>query len=158
MGHVTCASATVPPAQTGTQRAEKRQAVRPGGCCPLGAAPHVHCAGAVQGRLCTSSWRRRQRAATVGHDLSALQQATSEKRQAPCLDPNFFRFCTVTILFLFNKYYLIIEQLGLKDSSRDLQINYIISYLFYLYLMFHACGARFDVMENLVKLWVFRCI
>ena len=50
------------------------------------------------------------------------------------------------------------EQLGLKDSSRDLQVNCAISYLFYLYLMFHAYAARFDVMGNLVKFWVFGCI
>ena len=43
------------------------------------------------------------------------------------------------------------EQLGLTDSSRDLQINYAISYLFYLYLMFHAYAARFDVIVNIVK-------
>jgi len=50
------------------------------------------------------------------------------------------------------------EQLGLKDSSRDLQVNCAISYLFYLHLMFHACVVRFDVMGNLVKFWVFGCI
>jgi len=47
------------------------------------------------------------------------------------------------------------EQLGLKDSSRDLHVNYVISYLFYLCLMFHTCAARFDVIGNLVKFWVF---
>ena len=26
---------------------------------------------------------------------------------------------------------------------------------FYLYLVFHACAAKFDVMGNLVKFWVF---
>ena len=50
------------------------------------------------------------------------------------------------------------EQLGLKDLSRDLQINCVISFYFYLYLMLHACAARFDVMGNLVKFWVFGCI
>ena len=50
------------------------------------------------------------------------------------------------------------EQLGLKDSSCDLQVNCAISYLFYLHLMFHVCAARFDVMENLVKFWIFGCI
>jgi len=50
------------------------------------------------------------------------------------------------------------EQLDLKDSCRDLQINCAISYLFYLYLMFHACAARFDMMGNLVKFWVLGCI
>ena len=46
------------------------------------------------------------------------------------------------------------EQLGLKDSYRDLQVNCAINYLFYLYLIFHACATRFDVMGNLVKFWV----
>jgi len=76
-----------------------------------------------------------------------------------CLDKNFFLdFDTVALLFLFDKHDPIIEQLSLKDSSRDLQINCAISYLLYLYLMFHACAARFDVMENFVKFWVFGCI
>ena len=48
--------------------------------------------------------------------------------------------------------------MGLKDSSRDLQVNYAISYSFYLYLILHACAVRFDVTENLVKFWVFGCI
>jgi hypothetical protein len=44
-----------------------------------------------------------------------------------------------------------------KDSSRHLQTNYAISYLFYLHLMFHACIQRFDVMggrENILGLHV----
>jgi len=46
----------------------------------------------------------------------------------PCLDPNFFLdFDTVALSFLFDKHYLIMEQLGLKDSSRNLQINCAIS-------------------------------
>ena len=49
------------------------------------------------------------------------------------------------------------EQLGLKDSSRDLQVNCAISYLFYVYLMFYVCAIRFDVMENFVKFWIFGC-
>ena len=64
-------------------------------------------------------------------------------------------FDTVALLFLFDKHYPIMEQLGLKDSSRDLQVNCAISYLFYLHLMFYACAARFDVMGNLVKFWVY---
>jgi len=71
---------------------------------------------------------------------------------------NFLDFDTIALSFLFDKQYPITEQLGLKDSSRDLQINSAISYLFYLYLMFHVCAARFDVMGNLVKFWVFGCI
>jgi hypothetical protein len=60
-------------------------------------------------------------------------------------------FDTVALSSLFDKHYPIMEQLGLKDSSRDLQVQCAISYIFYLYLMFHACAARFDVMGNLVK-------
>jgi len=57
----------------------------------------------------------------------------------------------VTLSFLFDKYYSIMEQLVLKDSSRDLQVNCTINYLFYLYLMFHTCAARFNLTENLIK-------
>ena len=64
---------------------------------------------------------------------------------------NFLNFDTVALSILFDKHYSIMEQLGLKDSSRDLQVNCAISYLFYLYLMFHAYAAKFDVMGNLVK-------
>jgi hypothetical protein len=31
---------------------------------------------------------------------------------------------------LFDKYCLIMDQLGLKDLSRDFQLNYVISYFF----------------------------
>ena len=68
---------------------------------------------------------------------------------------NFLDFDNVVLSFLFDKHYPIMEQLGLKDPSRNLQINCAISYLFYLYLMFHACAGRFDVMGNPVKFWVF---
>jgi hypothetical protein len=40
------------------------------------------------------------------------------------------------------------DYLGSKDLSRHLQTNYVISYLFYLYLMLHACVERFDVMDG----------
>jgi len=43
------------------------------------------------------------------------------------------------------------DYLGSKDSSRKLHTNCVISYLFYLYLMFHICTVRFDVMENLIN-------
>ena len=64
---------------------------------------------------------------------------------------NFLDFDTVALSFLFDKHYLIMEQLGLKDSSLDLQLNYAISYLFYLYLMFHVYATKFDVTRNFVK-------
>jgi hypothetical protein len=35
-----------------------------------------------------------------------------------------------TIFVLFDKYYPIVDQLGSKDSSRDFQLNYVISYFF----------------------------
>ena len=47
----------------------------------------------------------------------------------------FLDFCTVAFSSLFDKYYLIIDQLDLKDSSRDLQTNCIINFYFYLYLI-----------------------
>jgi len=43
----------------------------------------------------------------------------------------------------------------LKKSSCDLQINYVISYSFYLYLILYVCVVRSDVTKNLVKFWVF---
>jgi hypothetical protein len=39
---------------------------------------------------------------------------------------------------LFGKYYPILDQLGLKDSSRDFQLNCVISYFFYLHLLLHT--------------------
>ena len=52
---------------------------------------------------------------------------------------------------LFDKHYPIMKQLGLKDLSRDLQLNCTISYLFYLYLMFRTRVIKFYVTENFVK-------
>jgi len=39
-------------------------------------------------------------------------------------------------------------QLGSKDSSRDLQVNCVISFYFRLYLMLYICAKKFDVTEN----------
>jgi hypothetical protein len=36
--------------------------------------------------------------------------------------------------------WLVEHDLGLKDSSRDFQLNCVISYLFYLHLILHASG------------------
>jgi len=58
-------------------------------------------------------------------------------------------FATVALSFLFDKYCPIMNKLGSKDSSRDLQTNCVISFYFRLYLMLHACATRFDVMGNL---------
>jgi len=41
-------------------------------------------------------------------------------------------------------------------SSYDLQTNYIISFCFCLYLVFHTCAVRFDVTENLKNFLIFR--
>ena len=65
----------------------------------------------------------------------------------------FLGFAIVVFSALFDNYYLIIDLLGSKDSSRKLQVNCVISYLFYLYLMFYTCAARFDVTENLENFW-----
>ena len=78
----------------------------------------------------------------------------SPSRLRACLVPNFFLFLTtVALSFVFGKNCLIMDYLGLKDSSRQLQTNCVISYSFYLYLMLHACAARFDVTRNLKKFW-----
>jgi len=47
-------------------------------------------------------------------------------------------FGTVAFSFLFDKYYLIMDELGSKDSSHDLQTNCAISFYFRIYLMFHV--------------------
>jgi hypothetical protein len=60
---------------------------------------------------------------------------------------------TVALSFVFGKNYPIMDYLGLKDSSRQLQANCAISYSFYLHLMLHACAARFDVTGNLENFW-----
>ena len=61
----------------------------------------------------------------------------------------FKKIYMVVVSFVFDKYYLIMDQQGSKDLSYKLQINYIVSYYFYLYLMLNACAVRFDVMKNL---------
>jgi hypothetical protein len=43
-----------------------------------------------------------------------------------------------TTFILFDKYCPIVDQLGLKDSSRDFQLNCVISYFFYLHLLLYA--------------------
>jgi len=64
---------------------------------------------------------------------------------------SFFYFDNIVFLFLFDKYSPIIEYLGLKDLSHDLQINCAINFYFYLNLMFHAFAAKFNTMRNLKK-------
>jgi hypothetical protein len=65
----------------------------------------------------------------------------------------FWLLATVALSFVFSKSCPIMDYLGLKDSSRQLQANCAISYSFYLHLMLHACAARFDVTENLENFW-----
>ena len=60
---------------------------------------------------------------------------------------------TVALSFLFDKHCPIIEYLGLKDSSRGLQMNCANSFCFYVYLILHACAVRFDVTKNLENFW-----
>ena len=66
---------------------------------------------------------------------------------------NFWLLTTVAFSFVFDKNCPIMDYLGLKDSSRQLQANCAISYSFYLHLMLHACAARFDVTRNLENFW-----
>ena len=44
--------------------------------------------------------------------------------------------------------------LGSLDSSRDLQANYAISFLFHQDLILHACAATFDVIVLGCKVFV----
>jgi hypothetical protein len=61
------------------------------------------------------------------------------------------------ILFssFFDKYYPIVDQLGLKDSSRDFQLNYVISYFFYLHLLLHASVQRLMWWKESEKILIF---
>ena len=61
---------------------------------------------------------------------------------------------TVAFSFVFGKNCLIMDYLGLKDSSRQLRANCAISYSFYIHLMLHACAIRFDVTKNLKNFWI----
>ena len=47
------------------------------------------------------------------------------------------------------------RRLGLKNSSRDLQINCTISFCFYLYLILYAYDPIFDMTGNLEKVFGF---
>jgi hypothetical protein len=51
-----------------------------------------------------------------------------------------FKLMNTIIFVLFDKYCPIVDQPGSKDSSRDLQLNYVISYFFYLHLILHVSG------------------
>jgi len=62
---------------------------------------------------------------------------------------------TVALSVVFDKYYPIMDYLGLKDSSRRLQANCTINYLFYLYLIFHICALKFNVTRKNSKILQF---
>ena len=51
-----------------------------------------------------------------------------------------FNSMNSTTFVLFDKYCPIVDQLGSKDSSRDFQLNCVISYFFYLHLILHTSG------------------
>ena len=61
----------------------------------------------------------------------------------------FWLLATVALSFVFRKNYSIMDYLDLKDSSRQLRVNRVISYSFYLHLMLRVYAARFDVTKNL---------
>ena len=65
--------------------------------------------------------------------------------EAPFRCEKFWLLATVALSFVFDKNYPIMDYLGLKDSSRQLQANYAISYSFYLHLILHARAAKFNV-------------
>ena len=67
----------------------------------------------------------------------------------------FGKISTIIFLFVFDKYCLIMDYLGSKNSSHKLQINYIISYYFYLYLILNICAATFDMSGNMKKVLIF---
>ena len=67
----------------------------------------------------------------------------------------FLNFTIVALSFVCGKYYPIRKLTMIKNLSHDLQLNYIISFYFHLYLTIHACAARFDVTRNLKNFLVF---
>ena len=77
--------------------------------------------------------------------LSLISQCLDNK--APFSSENFWLLATVALLFLFGKNCLIMDYLGLKDSSHDFLANCVISF-FRLHLVLHACVARFDVTST----------
>ena len=74
------------------------------------------------------------------HELHAVGKLIfSDDIQALFSWQNFSFLATVALSFLFDKHCPITEQLGSKDSSHKFQVNCVISFYFYLYLMLHAC-------------------
>jgi hypothetical protein len=58
-----------------------------------------------------------------------------------------FKPMNSTIFVLFDKYCLIVDQLGSKDSSRDLQLNCVISYFLPTFNTSYK-RLKIDVMES----------
>ncbi len=56
-------------------------------------------------------------------------------------------------MFTVALYCQIMEQLGLKDSSRKLVVICAISYFFSLYLILHAGVQTFDVIGCKIFVW-----
>jgi hypothetical protein len=52
-----------------------------------------------------------------------------------------FKLINIITFVLFGKYCLIVDQLDLKDSSRDFQLNYVISY-FFIYIYYFMYGSK----------------
>jgi hypothetical protein len=61
------------------------------------------------------------------------------------------------IFVLFGKYYLIVDQLGSKNSSRDFQLNCIISYFLSIFNTSYK-RLKINVTEKSEKIIIFGCI
>ena len=75
----------------------------------------------------------------IGEEDLAWLEAGAKRPWALFSSKFFGKMNTVAFSFLFDKYCLIINWLGSKDSSLKLQVNCVISFYFYLYLMLNAC-------------------
>jgi hypothetical protein len=62
-----------------------------------------------------------------------------------------------TTFVLFDKYCPIVNQLGSKDSSRDFQLNCVISYFLPTFTTSYM-GLKINVMEKVKKFQLFECI
>ena len=71
---------------------------------------------------------------------NSFQEAVTRTTKASFRCWKNFKPMNSTTFVLFDKYCPIVDQLGSKDSSRDFQVNCLISYFFYLHLILHASG------------------
>jgi hypothetical protein len=67
----------------------------------------------------------------------------------------FATLATVALSFVFGNYYPIVVKLGLKDLSRDLLLNYVISYFLLIFNALCTC-LKIDVMKKVKKLKIWR--